>query len=365
MADAGERPGRRHRRDDEGARRRTGGTGPGAAGSDRRRTGELERPRSRASSRGLASTDCARRARRRLARIHERRRQLYVARDRAAATEGLLTRSSRSSRPGRHTSAAGRSAGRSRPRSARLITRSDRLLVIRGPRSSSPPPRRRRRRISSVASCEIAVDVHLRHLDGQSPRTATAHVAMSCRIFLARCRGSRSAHGDHSGLRPAVRHQRVDTIAPAVYARERQCEWPRPPQLVRGPRALRIRPRRPGSWPHPHAETAFGFSILKPDSWSVSRKSIVDALQVRRAERVDDDRDAVELELVVACLRRRGRSRARTRTRCSRRPGSRRAAPRPRRRAPRHQAAHLLGRALGEGDDGRSSAARRLPSATV
>ena len=58
------------------------------------------------------------------------------------------------------------------------------------------------------------------------------------------------------------------------------------------------------------------------------------ALQVRRAERVDDDLDAVELELVVAGLARRGRTRARTRSRCSRRPGSRSGAPRPRRPAP-------------------------------
>ena len=52
-------------------------------------------------------------------------------------------------------------------------------------------------------------------------------------------------------------------------------------------------------WPQPHDETAFGLSILKPDSVIVFRKSIVRAVQVRRAVRVDDDRDALELKLDV------------------------------------------------------------------
>ena len=54
--------------------------------------------------------------------------------------------------------------------------------------------------------------------------------------------------------------------------------------------------------PHPHAEATFGLSILKPGL--LQRLEEVDrrALQVRRAERVDDDLDAVELELVVALL---------------------------------------------------------------
>ena len=41
-------------------------------------------------------------------------------------------------------------------------------------------------------------------------------------------------------------------------------------------------------------------SILNPDSWSAVEEVDRRALEVRRAERVDDDRDAVRLELVVA-----------------------------------------------------------------
>ncbi len=52
-------------------------------------------------------------------------------------------------------------------------------------------------------------------------------------------------------------------------------------------------------WPQPHEETAFGLSILKPDSWIVFRKSIVVPRRYGALIRVDDDRDALERELDV------------------------------------------------------------------
>ena len=67
--------------------------------------------------------------------------------------------------------------------------------------------------------------------------------------------------------------------------------------------------RRPASsfaWkdePQPQAACTFGLLIAKPAPISASTKSISEPVEVRRAERVDDDADAVHLDLVVAVLR--------------------------------------------------------------
>ena len=53
-------------------------------------------------------------------------------------------------------------------------------------------------------------------------------------------------------------------------------------------------------WPQPHEPEAFGLSTLNPDSWSDSTKSIVAPLRYVSARGIDDDPDAVELELGVA-----------------------------------------------------------------
>ena len=78
-------------------------------------------------------------------------------------------------------------------------------------------------------------------------------------------------------------------------------------------------------WPQPHDEAAFGLSILKPGLLQAGQEVDRGALEVRDAEGIDDDVDALEHELVgrprpPAC-----RTRARTGSRSSRRPGSRRA----------------------------------------
>ena len=80
-------------------------------------------------------------------------------------------------------------------------------------------------------------------------------------------------------------------------------------------------------WPQPHE--ADGVRVVDLEPGLLDGLEVVDlgALQIRRAERVDDDLDALDLELVVALLRRRGRSRGRTGSRSSRRPGSRRGGP--------------------------------------
>ena len=60
----------------------------------------------------------------------------------------------------------------------------------------------------------------------------------------------------------------------------------------------------------PEEESAFGLVISNPASWIESTNDL-GALKIRRAERVDDDGDAVRLELEVALLGP-GRTRART-----------------------------------------------------
>ena len=52
-------------------------------------------------------------------------------------------------------------------------------------------------------------------------------------------------------------------------------------------------------WPQPHEETAFGLSILKPDSEIEFRKSIVVPRRYGALYGIDDDRDALERELDV------------------------------------------------------------------
>ena len=91
-------------------------------------------------------------------------------------------------------------------------------------------------------------------------------------------------------------------------------------------------------WPHPHEATAFGFSILKPDSWRPSMKSTVapwryGALNGSTTTWTPCWSDS------MSPSPRRGRSRARTGSRSSRRPGSRPAGPRTRRPHPPPSAA--------------------------
>ena len=56
-------------------------------------------------------------------------------------------------------------------------------------------------------------------------------------------------------------------------------------------------------WPQPHEELAFGLSILKPDSASVSRKSMVAPFRYGALNGSTTTLHVVELELEVARLR--------------------------------------------------------------
>ena len=80
----------------------------------------------------------------------------------------------------------------------------------------------------------------------------------------------------------------------------RQCEQPSPQPPAWVPSGISSPSSTWKEWPQPQDETAFGFSILKPDSCEPGEEVDRGALQVRRAVWIDDDTDAFELELVVA-----------------------------------------------------------------
>ncbi len=104
--------------------------------------------------------------------------------------------------------------------------------------------------------------------------------------------------GPFRGLRAGKPRERVSGM-------RRQVQWlqplPQPPAWV--PSGSSSPSSTWKEWPQPQDETAFGLSILNPDSVIVLRKSIVAPRRYGSDGGVDDDRHALELELVVALRR--------------------------------------------------------------